>query len=101
MRIECPDCKGEGYSEVHNRDCRTCKGKEYVDRDPEDIIDDDQEDEEMPDIFCLWIKIDDDYYEVVYKTGCGDMAFFVDGDIQSNHFQYCPFCGEVIKEVRE
>jgi hypothetical protein len=37
----------------------------------------------------------------VYKTGCGDMAFFVDGDIQSNHFQYCPFCGEVIKEVRE
>ncbi len=46
MRIECPDCKGEGYSEVHKRNCRTCKGYGYIDRDPEDIIDDDQEDEE-------------------------------------------------------
>lgn len=51
---------------------------------------------------CTW-KINhenSDYIGETWDTSCNHVFQFMEGDIQENNFEYCPFCGKVIGEDR-
>lgn len=45
---------------------------------------------------CIW-RFNEDTGK--YDAGCGSEFYFTDGDADDNGFDYCPFCGEYIKEL--
>jgi hypothetical protein len=45
---------------------------------------------------CNWMN-----QEGYYETSCGKGFFFETGDITDNGFNYCPYCGETITELRD
>jgi peptide subunit release factor 1 (eRF1) len=47
---------------------------------------------------CIWIY---NYNYNYYETMCGHAFEFTDGDPDKNHFQYCPYCGNKIEEIKE
>jgi len=44
---------------------------------------------------CKW-QIENESYNS-YWTGCDEIYQFSTGDIKSNDFVYCPFCGKEIE----
>ena len=48
---------------------------------------------------CKWEKVEyvtsDDSY---WKTSCGEVHNFYQGNIEYNHFKFCPYCGKLIRE---
>ena len=48
-----------------------------------------------------WKLIYDDINEVeYYETSCGKAEEFTNGDIEDNHYNFCPYCGKRIKEIK-
>jgi predicted nucleic acid-binding Zn-ribbon protein len=43
---------------------------------------------------CEWM-LDDG----IYDTNCKDAFYFSEGNLISNDFKYCPYCGREIEEV--
>ncbi len=50
---------------------------------------------------CFWkyypvkFLVDDDYYE----TGCDELFVLLEGSLEENNFNYCPYCGCLIEET--
>jgi len=50
--------------------------------------------------YCEWTP-EDPTDGTVWESGCGDMFQFTDGSPIKNDFEYCPYCGNLIVEVRD
>lgn len=44
---------------------------------------------------CEWV-LEDNKYEPVWQTSCGNSFKFYRGDLNLNEFIYCPYCGRMI-----
>ena len=44
---------------------------------------------------CLW-KFDTESFDGVYTTQCNNLHTFSQGNLDSNHYNYCPYCGQII-----
>lgn len=75
-------CKSESIGSIDSQDigiCSSCKEGSYFS------------------IYCTWEQqgIDHDYWE----TSCNNAHSFIDGDVQENQYQYCPYCGNKIDDI--
>jgi hypothetical protein len=48
---------------------------------------------------CKWYP-EDSYDNEHFSTSCEEIQHFSDGDIQSNGYKFCPYCGKEIEEVK-
>ena len=51
-------------------------------------------------IKCVWVESEEADARV-YQTGCtdgGTLHFFEAGNVESNGYNYCPYCGKLIGE---
>ncbi len=44
---------------------------------------------------CKWLY---EPCDESYMTTCGESQYFIEGDIEDNHYKFCPYCG---KEIRD
>ena len=48
--------------------------------------------------YCIWIE---DEHGGYWETGCKAKFEFIEGDIKDNSFKFCPYCGNLIRQVGE
>jgi Mor family transcriptional regulator len=41
---------------------------------------------------CEWTDENDGYFDG-YKTACGQIQYFGEGEISDNKYKFCPYCG--------
>ena len=41
---------------------------------------------------CKWTDENDGYFDG-YKTACGQIQYFGEGEISDNKYKFCPYCG--------
>jgi hypothetical protein len=49
--------------------------------------------------YCAWGPYDED--QGTFDTQCGQAHYFPEGNIEDNHYVYCPYCGRRIEEVSD
>ena len=53
------------------------------------------------DNICQWkLTYDEISEEEYYETSCGQSEIFSEGDIEDNHYKFCPYCGKRIREMK-
>jgi hypothetical protein len=50
---------------------------------------------------CGWTLDHDSYGNEFYLTVCGQGQSFAEGTIDQNGYEFCPFCGNEIEEVKK
>lgn len=49
---------------------------------------------------CKWEYEEDMNGQEQWNTDCGQCQVFIDGDIKENEYNYCPYCGKKIKQIK-
>lgn len=48
---------------------------------------------------CVWKQDEGFYDDISWDTACGEKFEFYDGTPEDNAFNFCPFCGQHLKET--
>lgn len=50
-------------------------------------------------VVCLWKKQESPDFDEFWETECGHTWALMEGGLEDNQVQFCPYCGQLIKET--